>query len=57
MAQGKKNDDLRFNSKPDSAFAILPPVALGVLTLTLGLYIPPAINGLLHDVAVAIGGF
>jgi hydrogenase-4 component F len=57
MAQGRKNDDLPVNSKPDSAFAVLPPFALGILTLILGLYIPPVVNSLLHDVAVIMGGY
>jgi len=35
---------------------VLPPLTLGVLTLVLGIYIPPVVNNLLHDVAVIMGG-
>jgi len=57
MAQGRKNDDLKIKGNPDTAIAVLPPLALGVLTLVLGLYVPPVISNLLHDVAVRMGGY
>jgi hydrogenase-4 component F len=57
MAQGRKNDDLQIKGNPDTAIVVLPPLALGVLTLVLGLYIPPVVNSLLHDVAVIMGGY
>jgi hydrogenase-4 component F len=57
MAQGPKNIDLQANSKPGGAFTILPPLAFGALTLMLGLYIPPVLDGLLHNVASVMGGY
>ncbi|MBN1818244.1 MAG: hypothetical protein JW828_12865 [Sedimentisphaerales bacterium] len=56
MAQGRKKDDLPIHGNPDTAIAVLPPMALGILTLMLGLYIPPALDRLLHAVALAMGG-
>ena len=57
MAQGKKHDGMQINDKPASPFAILPPMALGLLTLMLGVYIPPVVSKLLGDVASAMGGY
>ncbi|MBN2590042.1 MAG: hypothetical protein JXA96_09275 [Sedimentisphaerales bacterium] len=56
MAHGKKNDNVEVKSNPDTITSVLPPLALGILTLVLGLYIPPVVNNLLHDVAVIMGG-
>jgi hydrogenase-4 component F len=41
----------------ESVLAILPPMALGALTLMLGLYIPTVLSDLLHGAAAAIGGY
>ncbi|HEY5505096.1 MAG TPA: proton-conducting transporter membrane subunit, partial [Sedimentisphaerales bacterium] len=57
MAQGPKNNDLQVKDRPAMAFTILPPIALGVMALILGLYIPPVVDNLLHSVASAIGGY
>ncbi|MDD5327186.1 MAG: proton-conducting transporter membrane subunit [Phycisphaerae bacterium] len=57
MAQGRKDDSLQIADNPDTAISVLPPLALGALTLMLGLYIPPVVNNLLHDVAVIMGGY
>src|SRR5262249_29440382 len=35
---------------------VVPPVLLGLITLLLGLYIPPALNSLLREAARAVGG-
>lgn len=56
MAQGRKNEDLQETGKPDTAMTVLPPLTLGIGTLMFGLYIPPILSGLLHDVAVIMGG-
>jgi hydrogenase-4 component F len=56
MAYGKKSDSLEVGSRLEPVIAVLPPIALGVLTLMLGLYIPPVVSSLLHDVAVQMGG-
>ncbi len=56
MAHGKKNDNLEIKPNPDAITSVLPPLMLGVLTLVLGIYIPPVVNNLLHDVAVMMGG-
>lgn len=55
MAQGPKNNEL--NLRQESVFAVLPPAALGLITLILGIYIPPVINIFLHNVASAVGGY
>lgn len=57
MAQGFKADNLQIKPRPVPAFTILPPLTLGLLALTLGLYIPPVVSNLLHSAASAIGGF
>ncbi|MFA5239563.1 MAG: proton-conducting transporter membrane subunit [Phycisphaerae bacterium] len=57
MAHGRKNDEMQINGNSDTAVTVLPPLALLVLTLVLGIYIPPVINRLLHDVAVIMGGY
>ena len=44
-------------TRSESILAILPPLALGALTLMLGLYIPPAVKDLLHNVAAVYGGY
>ncbi len=56
MAHGKKNDNIEFKTNPYSITSVLPPLVLGILTLVFGLYIPPVVNNLLHDVAVIMGG-
>jgi len=57
MTQGQKNDNLQVKDRPAGVFKILPPLALGAMTLMLGLYIPPVFDRLLHSVASAIGGY
>jgi len=57
MAQGRKPEGLQVTGNPDRAAAVLPPLVLGVLTLVLGLYIPPVVSNLLHEVAVMMGGY
>ena len=40
----------------ESILAVIPPLALGVAVLVLGVYLPPALKGLLAHAARAIGG-
>lgn len=57
MAQGGNPEDLPEPDGPERATAILPPLVLGLLTLMLGLFLPPAVSRLLHEAAAALGGF
>jgi hydrogenase-4 component F len=43
-------------ARPEPLWATLPPALLGGLVLVLGLYVPPALSGLLHEAARALGG-
>jgi hydrogenase-4 component F len=52
MAQGAATRD----TQREPVIAVLPPALLAVGILLLGLYIPPAINNLLHEAAHALGG-
>ncbi len=52
MAQGEAIRE----PQREPLIAILPPALLGAGVLLLGLYIPPAINDLLHETARALGG-
>ncbi|MDR3557067.1 MAG: proton-conducting transporter membrane subunit [Syntrophobacteraceae bacterium] len=40
----------------ESALTVIPPLVLGLAVLVLGLYLPPALKGLLEHAARAIGG-
>jgi len=57
MAQGSVSPETAQTPHRESLTHVLPPLALGVLTLLLGLYVPPAVSRLLHEAAVAFGGF
>jgi hydrogenase-4 component F len=52
MAQGEATRE----PQRESLIAVLPPALLGAGMLLLGLYLPPAINNLLHETARALGG-
>jgi hydrogenase-4 component F len=56
MAQGVSNANPRRLEKREDWLAVLPPAALGVLVLVMGIYIPPQLSTVLHDVARAMGG-
>ncbi len=43
-------------SSSESAFAVIPPLVLGLAVLVLGVYLPPALKGLIAHAARAIGG-
>lgn len=57
MAQGRNKTYLHTPCRTESIFAVFPPLGLGALTLMFGLYLPQAVNTLLHSVAAAIGGY
>ncbi len=57
MAHGGNDSGLHARGKSESILAVLPPIGLGALTLMFGLYLPPAVNTLLHGVAVTMGGY
>jgi hydrogenase-4 component F len=56
MAYGSRPDNLPDTNRPDTSLAIVPPLALGILTLILGFYIPPAVSKLINEAAAALGG-
>ena len=56
MVHGRTSAGIETGAKPASLLELLPPAALGAATLLLGVYIPPAVNRLLHGVAAAFGG-
>ncbi len=42
--------------RAESALAVIPPLALGLGVLVLGIYLPPALSGLIEHAAKVIGG-
>ncbi len=56
MVYGKGAETESVASPKESMASILPPAALGVGVLVLGVYIPPALNQLLADAAHLLGG-
>src|SRR5262249_27495257 len=55
MAQGER-PEARESQLRESPSMVVPPVLLGLLSLLLGLYVPPALNSLLREAARAVGG-
>ncbi|MFA5865143.1 MAG: proton-conducting transporter membrane subunit [Phycisphaerae bacterium] len=56
MAQGRPSDGVSGPAKGEAYLAIIPPAVFCVLILMLGLYIPPAVSSVLHEVARGLGG-
>jgi hypothetical protein len=56
MAQGRSADRPERGERAETLWATLPPAALASLVLVLGVYIPPAVSTVLHDVARSLGG-
>jgi hydrogenase-4 component F len=56
MAQGESNANPRLRSPREAWLAVLPPAALCLLVLVMGVFVPPDLNDLLHEVARAMGG-
>lgn len=57
MAQGRDSEAIAAQSSGESLAATLPPVALGLLTLVTGIWMPPALSEFLHGVARSLGGW
>lgn len=56
MAQGQPNDERVGPPAREPLWSILPPTVLGLLTLALGIYIPPQMVETLQAVARTLGG-
>lgn len=56
MSQGRPPDELEGSTRSESLWATLPPAVLASIVLLLGVYIPPSLNDVLHDVARSLGG-
>jgi hydrogenase-4 component F len=56
MAQGPPADGLAPGRRREALWTTLPPAVLAALVLMLGVYVPPAVSTLLHDVARSLGG-
>jgi hypothetical protein len=56
MVQGKARDGAIAPPAPEARGSIVPPALLCFVVLVLGLYIPPALIGLLMEAAQLLGG-
>lgn len=56
MAQGEPGPAQGDARRVESLWATLPPAVLCLAVLVIGLYLPPTVNDMLHEVAVALGG-
>ncbi len=56
MAQGKADDQSGPSGGSEALWATLPPAALALLVLVLGVYVPPAMSDVLHAAARSLGG-
>jgi hydrogenase-4 component F len=56
MTQGNPNTPAEHGGRREALLAVVPPGALAVATLTLGVYVPPAVSSLLHEAAKILGG-
>jgi hydrogenase-4 component F len=56
MAQGRAGELPERAGHGEPLWATLPPVVLACLVLVLGVYVPPELSSLLHDVARSLGG-
>jgi len=55
MAQGPAPPTAETAEPRESGLAIIPPLALGLVVLVLGVYLPPALDSVLHRAAQALG--
>jgi hypothetical protein len=55
MAQGSDPGPAGGTAPRESGLAIGPPLALGLVTLMLGMYLPPSLDAVLHRAAQALG--
>ena len=56
MAQGRPRGAVIKSGSGEALWATLPPAMLGLLVLGVGLYLPPTMSAMLHEVATALGG-
>jgi hydrogenase-4 component F len=56
MAQGRPRGAVVKAGSGEALWATLPPALLGLLVLGVGLYLPPTMSAMLHEVATALGG-
>lgn len=56
MAQGTVPPDAQQRLRPESPLSIIPPLALGLAALALGLAVPETLQRLLHDAAQMLRG-
>jgi hydrogenase-4 component F len=56
MAHGRGTDEPERLQRVEAVWSTLPPAALAALVLVLGVYIPPGLSAVLHDVARSLGG-
>jgi hydrogenase-4 component F len=56
MAQGDSNANPRLRLPREDWLAVLPPAALCLMALAMGIFVPPDLTGVLHDIARAMGG-
>ena len=57
LPEGIQDGTAQSLAKPEARLAVWPPLALCLLVLLLGLYLPPGLNQVLHDAARGLGGF
>ncbi len=56
MAQGAPSPGLIGRRVREPLLSVLPPAVLGAMVLALGVYVPPAVDGALREVARVLGG-
>jgi hydrogenase-4 component F len=56
MAQGSPSAALDKSVRRETLLSTLPPAALCLAVLIVGIYIPPTMSAMLHEVSVALGG-
>jgi hydrogenase-4 component F len=56
MAQGRADGQSEPSGRGEALWATLPPAALALLVLVLGVYVPPAMSDALHAAARSMGG-
>jgi hydrogenase-4 component F len=56
MAQGRADEQSERSRRGEALWATLPPAALALVVLVLGVYIPPVMNDALHAAARSLGG-
>lgn len=56
MAQGNPSPNLKRDAAFESVFFVIPPVALSLLALLLGIYIPDFLNQAIQHAAQVLGG-